>query len=140
MIVVDSGAIVSSKDQDHVDHRAVAAFLEDFRGDLLLSPFVLAEVDYLLTSRLGQRAAQEFQGEVASEAYELVALDHGDVAVASGICERYEDMNIGVTDASLVVIASSYNTTRLLTLDQRHFRAIRPLWGAAAFRLHPYDD
>lgn len=67
-------------------------------------------------------------------------LDHGDVAVASGICERYEDMNIGVTDASLVVIASNYNTTRLLTLDQRHFRAIRPLWGASAFHLHPYDD
>jgi uncharacterized protein len=140
MIVVDTGAIVASKDEDHVDHSAVAAFLEDYRGDLLLSPLVLAEADYLLNVRLGQRAAQELLGEVASEAYDLVPMDHGDVAAASGICERYEDMSIGVTDASLVIIASNYNTTRLLTLDQKHFRAIKPLWGAPAFRLHPYDD
>jgi uncharacterized protein len=140
VIVVDTGAIVASKDEDHVDHGAVAAFLGEFRGNLLLSPLVLAEADYLLNARLGQRATQELLGEVASEAYDLVPLDHGDIAVAGGICERYEDMSIGVTDASLVVIASNYNTTRLLTLDQRHFRAIKPLWGASAFHLLPYDS
>lgn len=56
------------------------------------------------------------------------------------MCKSYAELNIGITDASLVVIAARYNTTRLLTLDQRHFRTVRPLWGASAFRLHPNDD
>lgn len=140
MIVVDTGAIVASKDEDHADHKAVRKFLESYDGMMLLSPLVVAETDYLLNARLGQGAAQEFLDEVADEAYELVPLDHGDVAVAAGVCRRYEDLNVGVTDASLVVIASNYNTTRLLTLDQRHFRVVQPMWGAPVFQLHPYDE
>lgn len=139
MIVVDTGAIVAAKDRDHVDHDLIKEFLEHYDGTLLLSPLVVAETDYLLNRRLGQRASQEFLDEVAAEVFELVPLDHGDIAVAAGICLRYQDMDIGVTDASLVTIASRCSTTRLLTLDQRHFRAIQPLWGAPAFRLHPYD-
>lgn len=140
MIVVDTGALVAAKDEDHVDHRRIAEFLATCHEDLLLSPLVIAETDYLLNTRLGQNAAQEFLDEVASEVFELVPLDHGDIAAAAGICRRYEDMNIGITDASLVVIASRYSTTRVLSLDQRHFRVIQPLWGAPAFELLPYDN
>jgi hypothetical protein len=38
-----------------------------------------------------------------------------------------------------VVIAARYQTTRLLTLDHRHFRTVAPLWGAPAFTLRPAD-
>ena len=48
-------------------------------------------------------------------------------------------MRIGVTDASLVVLAARYRTTRLLTFDERHFRAIKPLHGEA-FTLLPADS
>jgi uncharacterized protein len=36
----------------------------------------------------------------------------------------------------LVVLAERHGTTRILTLDERHFRAIRPL-HADAFTLRP---
>jgi hypothetical protein len=36
------------------------------------------------------------------------------------------------------VLAADPKTTRLLTLDERHFRALRPLWGEA-FTLLPAD-
>ena len=52
--------------------------------------------------------------------------------------DRYQEMRIGLTDASLVVLAARYATTRLLTLDERHFRAIRPLRGDA-FTILPAD-
>jgi hypothetical protein len=41
---------------------------------------------------------------------------------------------------SNVVLADRYRTTRLLTLDQRHLRVLRPLWGANAFTLLPFDE
>jgi uncharacterized protein len=52
----------------------------------------------------------------------------------------YRDGYVGVADASNVVLADRYRTTRLLTLDQRHFRVLRPLWGAEAFTLLPFDQ
>jgi uncharacterized protein len=52
----------------------------------------------------------------------------------------YRDGYVGITDAANVVLADRYRTTRLLTLDQRHFRVLRPLWGANSFTLLPLDE
>jgi uncharacterized protein len=38
----------------------------------------------------------------------------------------------------VAVIAAAARTTRLLTLDERHLRPMRPLWGDA-FTLLPAD-
>ena len=50
--------------------------------------------------------------------------------------ERYRDQGIGVTDASLVVLADQYRTRSVLTLDRRHFDTLRPLDGGH-FRVLP---
>lgn len=122
MIVVDTSGILASKDESHPEHAAVAAALADSDDELLLSPFVLAESDYMLAGRLGRAAAREFLKEVDSEAYELVDFGSGDVRSANGIIDRYTDLNIGIADASLVVIAARFETLRVLTFEQRHFR------------------
>ncbi|NED97043.1 PIN domain-containing protein [Phytoactinopolyspora alkaliphila] len=139
MIIVDTSGILASKDESHPDHTAVAELIAGTDEELLLSPFVLAEADYMLARRLGAAAAREFLSEVASEAYELVDFDAGDIASASGVIDRYDDLDIGIADASLVVIAARFQTTRVLTFDQRHFRPVAPLWGAPAFTVLPAD-
>lgn len=139
MIVVDTSGILASKDESHPQHEAAAAVLVQSDVELLLSPFVLAESDYMLATRLGQAAARELLDDVALGAYELVDFDAGDVRSANGIIDRYPDLNVGIADASLVVIAARFQTTRLLTFDERHFRAVAPLWGAPAFTLLPKD-
>jgi len=107
-------------------------------GPFLLSPFVLAETDYLLLSRVGTAAESAFLGEVASGAYQLEPFDQDDVGESARIVERYASLRIGIADASLVVIAARSRTHRLLTLDERHFRTVRPLRGHA-FTLLPSD-
>lgn len=139
MIVVDTSGILASKDESHPEHAAAAAAIADSDEQLLLSPFVLAESDYVLAARLGQAAAREFLEDVAIEAYELVDFDSGAVRSANGIIDRYADLHIGIADASLVVIAARFETVRLLTFDQRHFRIVAPLWGSPAFTLLPTD-
>jgi hypothetical protein len=53
----------------------------------------------------------------------------------------YESIDLGLTDASLVALAAHLETTRIATLDERHFRAVQPLTtGATSFTLLPGDE
>jgi predicted nucleic acid-binding protein len=72
-------------------------------------------------------AARQFAADIAAEAYELPEWTAADHAAALEVINRDSDdsKNIGVTDAANVVLADRYRTTRLLTLDQRHFRRHR---------------
>lgn len=105
---------------------------------LLISPLVLAELDYIVGRRKGTRAATGSLRELSSGEYEIVSFGQADLALATDVMETYEDMNIGLTDASLVVLAKRYKTDEILTLDQRHFRVMRGLDGRH-FKLFPFD-
>jgi predicted nucleic acid-binding protein len=141
-IIVDTGAIVASLDEAYAEHKGIAAILADEDGPLIVSPMVAAEADYMLYSRLGAAAARKFNSDVAAEAYELAEWTASDHAAAMAVIAQNSDDSsyIGIADASNVVLADRYRTTSLLTLDQRHFRRLRPLWGADYFTLLPYDS
>lgn len=63
--------------------------------------------------------------ELSGGAWELPCMEADDLRKACALIERYQDQDIGVADASLVVLARRYKTERLLTLDHRHFRVVR---------------
>ena len=48
-------------------------------------------------------------------------------------------MELGLADASLMVLAAHLQMIAVATLDERHFRALKPLTGGKAFRLLPAD-
>jgi predicted nucleic acid-binding protein len=140
-IIVDTSAVLAAFDEDQDGHSAVAATLKAARGEpLVLSPMIVAEADYMLYSRLGADAARAFARDVAAEAYELASWDAEDHAVAVDLTTGYRDDYVGIADVSIVVLADRYRTMWLLTLDQRHFRVLKPLWGADAFKLLPFDS
>jgi predicted nucleic acid-binding protein len=116
----------------------ISGLLSSEPGGLILSPFVLAELDCLIATRAGVLADLDVLAGVAAGIYILADVGPDDIAQAAAVVERYQDMRIGLTDASLVVLADRYSTTRLLTLDERHFRAIRPLRGDT-FTILPAD-
>ena len=61
-----------------------------------------------------------------------------DVAAAASVVADYADLGIGLADASLVVLAGRFETNRILTLDERHFRALRTPAGEP-FTVLPAD-
>jgi uncharacterized protein len=138
VIALDSGGLLAALDGDQRQHQPARRALQADPGPLLLSPFVLAELDYLLLTRVGQAAERALLDEVAAGGYELVPFGADDVAEAAALIDRYRGLRLGLADASVAVVAGRSRTTRLLTLDERHFRAIRPLWGEA-FTLLPAD-
>ena len=137
MIVADPSGVFSALDRSLPSHDTAREVVE---GDdpLILSPFVLAELDYLLATRISVGASLELLRDVTDGAYELAGFTAADVGEAARLVERYEDLGIGLADASIVVLAARYDTDRVLTLDERHFRALRTRSGAP-FTLLPAD-
>jgi predicted nucleic acid-binding protein len=52
------------------------------------------------------------------------------------LVRRYADFPLGAADASVIAVAERLKTTRIATLDHRHFRAVRPA-HCDAFELLP---
>jgi predicted nucleic acid-binding protein len=138
VILLDTSGLLAALDASEAHHPAAAASLKQAGGPRILSPFVLAELDYMLARHVSQRVARSFLTEVADGAYELAPFDADDVSRATEVLDRYADLGLGLADASIVVLAGRHQTLDILTLDERHFRAIsgprdRP------FRLLPAD-
>ncbi len=138
MIILDTSGLLAAIDGSQRQHRAAADALRQAAGPLLLSPFVLAELDYLLSTRVSAAAATALLRQVADGAYRLESMDAEDIAMAADVIERYRDLELGLADASLVVLAQRYDTLDLLTLDERHFRAVAGPRGRP-FRILPAD-
>lgn len=138
MILLDTSGLLSAIDSSQRHHAACAAQLRKYPGPLLLSPFVLAELDYLLASNLGSAAQSALLAEVARGAYRLETFGAADIEAARAVIERFDDLRIGFADASIVVLAQRHGTRDVLTLDERHFRALR-VGRRQPFRILPAD-
>jgi len=137
LILVDTSALFALLDRDARQHDTVGSFVAVNEEPLVLSPFVLAELDYLVAERFGIDAELAVLDDAAEGAYELAPFSARDVARARKIIVRFRDLRIGLTDASLVVLAERSQTNRVLTLDERHFRALRV--GRRRFVVLPAD-
>lgn len=135
-MIVDTSALLAFFDTDEPDHEAVSAVLGGATEPLVVSPYVVAELDYLVVSRLGVSAELAVLRELTAGAWDLPAIDVGELAKARAVIERYRDQSIGVADASNVILAERYRTRTVVTLDRRHFDVLRPL-GGGQFRILP---
>ena len=137
MILVDTSGLILL--YDRADRRRMAALtVVKATGPRILSPFVLAEADYLLGRRFGRRAQMDLLEEAGRGVYQLEAFDIADVEIARRVRDRYSDHDIGLTDASMVVLARRFDCLDVLTLDERHFRVLRGP-GDRPFRILPAD-
>lgn len=138
MILLDTSGLLSAIDGSQRRHTACAEALAKATPPRLLSPFVLAELDYLLATQVNGAAQLAFADEVVRGVYRLEPFGSDDVAVARHVMGRYANLMIGLADASVVVLAQRHRTRDVLTLDERHFRALRGPDGRR-FRLLPAD-
>ncbi len=137
MILVDTSGLLANYDRSDRHHDAVVRALEQPQRRIL-SPFVLAELDYLVERIAGQRAELAVLDDVVRGVYELQAFDSAAVDAASVVLRRYANLRLGLADASIVVLAERYACYDVLTLDQRHFRAVVGS-SRQPFRILPLD-
>lgn len=139
MIVIDTSVIVAYMNAADQHHAAVSAWIDATEEDLVTTPLVIAEVDHVVGVRGGRAAQRALRVDLAAGAY-LVDWWAEAINEMVPIAEQYADLGLGLVDASLVALAQRVASIDIATLDDRHFRAVRPLTGGDAFRLLPQDD
>ena len=138
MIVLDTSFVVALLHHDDEVHREAADFYAKAAGDFTTTPLVLAEIDYMLHSRGTTAVVTAFNAEIRAGTLGVEWWPKLDVQAAE-IADRYAELGLGLTDASLIALAARLETDRIATFDERHFRAVEPLAGAPAFTLLPAD-
>ena len=138
MIVLDTGGLYAALDANEALHGRAAAALGASTPPRVLSPLVLAELDYLIGKRVGHAGQMALINEIKRGAYQLEPFSVEDLTHCQRILEKYRDLGIGVADASVVVLADRHRTVELLCTDERHFRIVRGTNGKP-FRLLPLD-
>jgi predicted nucleic acid-binding protein len=128
-VIVDTSALLAYFDANEPDHNAVSRVIDGSDDALVVSPYVIAELDYLVATRVGVDAELEVLRELASGAWELAVFAVADLEQAASVIKKYRDQQIGAADASNVVLADRYQTRMIATLDRRHFTVLRPIGG-----------
>lgn len=138
-LIVDTGPLVSAFARSDPRMPAVAGILMREPGDIVLPAPISAEVDYLAGARLGRRARQAFLTDLANGRFDVACPLLMEYELILQLDRQYADLDVGLADLSVVVLARRFGTRRILTFDERHFRALRPLDGGT-FTLLPADD
>lgn len=139
MIVLDSSVVLALIDTSDINHERVWKWMEGVPDELCTTPLVLAELDHMVPIKGGPVAAEAVREDFRDGAY-TVEWWRSALFETIEIASQYESIGLGLTDASLIALAAYLETTRIATLDERHFRAVRPASGdAERFTLLPAD-
>jgi predicted nucleic acid-binding protein len=126
VLIVDTGVLLVAADTSDPDHEARAELLANETGPLRTTALVLAETAYLIGRQLGPAAEAAFFRAVEALELEIETLTDDDLTRIADLVEKYVDLPLGGTDASVIAIAERFNETRVATLDRRHFAVVRP--------------
>ena len=132
--IVDSGPLVAVANTADPDHRACLAALQAPGFHLVIPALCVAEAAFLIQQRRGALIEARFLRGL--QRFDVQAPLAGDWSRIAELVEQYSDFPLGGTDASVVAAAERLGTDTLITLDHRHFRAVRPS-HCRQFRLLP---
>ena len=137
-LIADSGGVYALYDASDRHHAAARAVLRKERGPFIVPMAVLGELDYLLREFLSINAELDFLEAVASGAFTLEPLTAVDVARCRELIETYRSLDLGLADSAVIATAERLGVDRILTVDERDFRAVRSKSGKP-FAILPAD-
>jgi uncharacterized protein len=128
VIVADTGAIVALIDADDKHHKVLRELFEEDPGAWVLPWAVLPEVDYLVASHVGHKAAEAFLADLAASSFVVEWGKPADLERARQICQRHRSLHLGLVDGVVLAVAERLRADSIATLDLRHFGAV-PIRG-----------
>lgn len=125
-LILDTGPLLAALDGADPDHAACAALVTTADEDLVIPTLVLAELDYWCGRRLTVHAWLTVLDDIDVGAYRVEPPNATDLRRCRQLQAQYEDLGLGVVDASVLALAERLGEFKVATLDHRHFRAVRP--------------
>jgi uncharacterized protein len=117
-VTLDSSAIfalLNSKDPDYVRVRKA---LSKHRPPFIVATAALAEISYMIETRLGFHVLDAFLNDIEQGLFRLDFLE-SDLSRARGLARRYQNLPLGLTDA-LIIVCAERNGGNVISLDE-HF-------------------
>ena len=125
MIVADTGAMIALIDRKDPHHRTIAAAYDAHADEWVLPWAILPEIDYLLGAHVGVAAQDAFFEDLADAAYAVEWGTDEDLDAALRISRQYRALRLGLVDALVMAVAARHRATAIVTLDVRHFAAVK---------------
>jgi uncharacterized protein len=134
-LICDTGALLDYIVEGAPDHQEFRRAIDGARTRYVPG-LVLSELDYFLRDE--RAAMRTFMQDLARGAFTYAPPAVDQLARAMDIDRRYEDLGLGLVDATVVALAEDLGIRRLATRDVRRFTAVR-LRDGNAFELvvHP---
>jgi uncharacterized protein len=126
VLVLDTGPILALLDAGDPAHARSVALVDNLQEDLVVPSCVLVEVDYWTRKLLGSAAWDIFVDDITSGAYRLEPLTIDDLRRAADLERQYEDLDLGLVDASVIALCERLDERKVATLDRRDFSVVRP--------------
>ncbi|MFZ5468553.1 MAG: type II toxin-antitoxin system VapC family toxin [Myxococcota bacterium] len=138
-LIADTSGLIASIDRNEPAHARVRRILEAEPEAVVVPELVIAEVDYLLMTRVGRQAQEAFLDDLVSGAYVREEMRDDDLRRALRILRRFGEHDLGIVDTSILATAERLGIERILTLDLRHFRMLK-LKERTPLTLLPFDE
>lgn len=122
VLTLDTSAIYAILRRSDPDHARVVAARDQDPGPYFVPSAILSEIGYLVETRLGTRALEDFLADVLAGAYTLDCERH-DVPRVKELIGRYADLALGLADASVIAAAERHGG-RVLSVDRRDFNVV----------------
>jgi hypothetical protein len=123
-LIVDANvlvAVMNKRDKRHAEMRALLAGRVD---RFVVTPYVVAEVTYLLQKYAGAHAEIQFMEAVRDGAFHEEQNTPTDTARIIELMRQFADFPLGAADASIIAIAERLNVRDIATAD-KHFHAVK---------------
>lgn len=133
--LVDTGfmlAVLARNDYRHASCRAVL----EAEPNPLMPVVMLPELAYLVIRELGYQPFIRFMRQLSAKSSQIIQMSKADLIRGADLMEKYASSRIDFVDCVIVAMAERLNIGRILTVDQRDFRMIRPN-HIAAFEILP---
>ena len=123
-LLVDSGPLVALFDASDRWHEPVAAFLKEYRGELVTSAANVTEAAWITASASHQLLVNLLTW-LNRGAVTVHNVEPGDFGRIAALAVRYRTLRPDFADLALLALAERLKTERILTLDTRDFAVYR---------------
>lgn len=121
--LMDTGFILALLSPDDTHHEACRAVVDP---EAVVPDAVLPELAYMVIRDVGYAPLIGFMQSLLRNPTRLVTTELDDLDRAVKLMGQYADSKVDFVDCMIVAVAERLNIVRILTVDQRDFRMIRP--------------
>jgi uncharacterized protein len=123
-LILDPGGLLSLLDAGDREHTRTRHIANQFH-DWLISSAILAEIDYMLMSRVGTTASMAFLQGLSDGDYLIETYLPQDIRYTLDKSSQYKALSLGLADCAVMALSERLHVPTILTFDN-HFNIVKP--------------